>query len=127
MGAPPARAAAARTRSDRPRTAQHGSASRGRDRAGTRSVRVAPAHFVSRSVPGLLGPIWFQPDRGRDLPIRVGRFAGGRFESAPLQLVPVARPSREELASGAEIQIAPGRYARRQQVVYAGIYLNEIP
>jgi len=81
----------------------------------------------SRSVPGLLGPIWFQPDRGRELPIRVGRFEGGRFESAPLQLVPVARPSREELASGAEIEIAPGRYARRQQVVYAGIYLNEIP
>ena len=81
----------------------------------------------SRSVPGLLGPIWFQPDRGRELPIRVGRFEGGRFESAPLQLVPVARPSPEELASGAEIEIAPGRYARRQQVVYAGIYLNEIP
>ena len=40
---------------------------------------------------------------GRELPIRVGRFEGGRFESAPLQLVPVARPSREELASGAEI------------------------
>jgi ABC-type branched-subunit amino acid transport system substrate-binding protein len=81
----------------------------------------------SRGVPGLLGPIWFQLDRGRELPIRVGRFEGGRFESAPLQLVPVARPSREELASGAEIEIAPGRYAQRQQVVYAGIYLNEIP
>lgn len=81
----------------------------------------------SRGVPGFLGPIWFQPDRGRELPIRVGRFEGGRFESAPLQLVPVARPSREELASGAEIEIAPGRYAQRRQVVYAGIYLNEIP
>lgn len=81
----------------------------------------------SRGVPGLLGPIWFQPDRGRELPIRVGRFDGGRFESAPLQLVPVARPSRDEIASGAVFEVAPAHYARRQQVVYAGIYLNEIP
>ncbi len=81
----------------------------------------------ARAMPGLLGPIWFRPDRGRDLPIRVGRFEGGRFESAPLQLVPVTRPSREELESGTAFEIAPGRYARRQQVVYAGMYLNEIP
>lgn len=80
----------------------------------------------SRAVPGLLGPLWFTPDRGRSLPIRIGRFSEGRFESAPLQLVPVSRPSAEEIASGELVEIGTGHYARRQQVVYTGIYLNEV-
>ena len=83
----------------------------------------SPAHAVA----GLLGPLWFTPDRGRDLPIRVGHFNRGRFESAPLQLVPVTNPEAREIASGALVEIGAGQYARRQQVVYTGIYLNEIP
>jgi branched-chain amino acid transport system substrate-binding protein len=80
----------------------------------------------SHSVPGLLGPIWFAPDRSRSLPVRIGRFEKGLFESAPVQLVPVAAPSRDGIAAGQLIEIGPGRYLRRQQVVYTGIYLNEI-
>ncbi|MCX7362845.1 MAG: ABC transporter substrate-binding protein [Alphaproteobacteria bacterium] len=80
-----------------------------------------------RAVAGLLGPLWFTPDRGRDLPIRVGHFNKGLFESAPLQLVPVANPAAADIASGALVEVGAGQYARRQQVVYTGIYLNEIP
>ena len=81
----------------------------------------------SRAVAGLLGPLWFTPDRGRDLPIRVGHFNKGLFESAPLQLVPVANPDARDIASGTLVEVGTGQYARRQQVVYTGIYLNEIP
>ena len=81
----------------------------------------------TRAVAGLLGPIWFTPDRGRSLAIRMGRFGrGGLFESAPIQLVPVSSAPAEEIAAGQLVEIGPGRYARRQQVVYTGIYLNEI-
>lgn len=80
----------------------------------------------TRGVPGLLGPIWFTPDRGRPLPVRIGRFDQGLFQSAPIQLVPVANPAPEEIANGTLIEVEPGRYARRQQVVYTGIYLNEL-
>jgi branched-chain amino acid transport system substrate-binding protein len=80
----------------------------------------------ARSAPGLLGPIWFTPERSRPMPVRFGRFNEGRFESAPLQLVPVASPSEEEIASGALVAVGPGQYARRQQVVHTGVFLNEI-
>jgi branched-chain amino acid transport system substrate-binding protein len=80
----------------------------------------------ARGLPGLLGPIWFGPDRGRDLPMRVGVFRRGRLVSAPVQLVPVLRPDNDDIAAGAVLEVAPGHYARRQQVVYTGIYLNEV-
>ncbi len=80
----------------------------------------------SSAVSGLLGPIWFRPDRDRPLPIRIGRFDRGLFESAPVQLVPVSNPAREDIAAGELFEIGPGRYLRRQQVVYTGIFLNEI-
>jgi ABC-type branched-subunit amino acid transport system substrate-binding protein len=80
----------------------------------------------SHAVPGLLGPIWFTAERGRPLPVRIGRFEKGLFESAPIQLVPVDNPAPEEVANGTLIEVEPGRYARRQQVVYTGIYLNEL-
>ncbi len=80
----------------------------------------------ARAVDGLLGPIWFTPDRGRQLPIRVGRFSQGLFESAPLQLVPVQRRSAAEAADSSVFAIGQGRWARLQHVVYAGIYLNEV-
>ncbi len=79
-----------------------------------------------RALPGLLGPIWFDSDHSRPVAIRVGRFNGGRFESAPMQIVPVSTPSADELSSGAVFEMEPGRYARLQRVVYSGIYLNDI-
>jgi branched-chain amino acid transport system substrate-binding protein len=78
-------------------------------------------------LPGLVGDIWFTPDRGRALPIRVGRFNDGLFESAPVQLVPASRPTESEIASGIDHDAGGGRRMRRQQVVYTGIHLNEIP
>src|SRR5262249_61031651 len=50
---------------------------------------------------GLGGPLWFTPKRGREQPLRIGRFHGTRFESAPTQLVPVRTPDDVEIASGA--------------------------
>jgi branched-chain amino acid transport system substrate-binding protein len=58
--------------------------------------------------------------------VRVGRFDGTLFESAPLQLVPVSNPTGAEIASGAIVETGPGFFARRQQVVYSGAFLNEI-
>jgi ABC-type branched-subunit amino acid transport system substrate-binding protein len=81
-----------------------------------------PAHAVA----GLNGPLWFTPERGRQQALRIGRFHGTRFESAPGQLVPVRNASPADVASGAVVDIGAGRYAVRQQVVYTGVFLNEI-
>jgi branched-chain amino acid transport system substrate-binding protein len=81
----------------------------------------------ANAIPGLTGPLWFTPDRGREQAVRVGRFHGPTFESAPVQLVPVPNPDAAEITSGAVVDIGSGHYARRQRVVYTGIYLNEIP
>jgi len=78
------------------------------------------------AVQSLTGPLWFTPDRGRRLAIRVGRFHDGLFESAPVQLVPVTNPDPAEIAAGTLVDIGNGRFARRQEVVYTGLYLNEI-
>jgi ABC-type branched-subunit amino acid transport system substrate-binding protein len=80
----------------------------------------------SHALPALLGPMWFDNDHGRQQPIRIGRFRQGRFESAPVQLVPTTTPDSAELASGAVFEIAPNRFVRRQRVVYTGVYLNEV-
>jgi len=82
----------------------------------------APANGIA----GLNGPLWFTPDRGRQQALRVGRFQNGIFVSAPGQLVPVRDVDAAEIASKAVVEIGPGRFARRQQVVYTGIFLNEI-
>lgn len=81
-----------------------------------------PAHAVA----GLNGPLWFGPARGREQALRIGRFKGTHFESAPRQLVPVRHPAPGDISSGALVEIGPGRFAARQEVVYTGIYLNEI-
>jgi ABC-type branched-subunit amino acid transport system substrate-binding protein len=80
----------------------------------------------ANAVAGVTGPIWFTPTRGRQQAVRVGRFHGMLFESAPLQLVPVSNPTEVEIASGAIVETGPGVFARRQQVVYTGVFLNEI-
>lgn len=79
-----------------------------------------------RASAGLLGPLVFDEGRGRQMAVRVGRFVSGRFESAPLQIVSVENPASEEIKSGAVFEVCPGRYARMQQVIYSGMYLNEI-
>ncbi len=83
----------------------------------------SPANALS----GITGPLWFTADRGRKQAVRIGRFHGGMVESAPLQLIPVSRPAPEDIASGALVDTGAGSYARRQQVVYSGIYLNKVP
>jgi branched-chain amino acid transport system substrate-binding protein len=80
----------------------------------------------TKEVPGLNGPLWFTPERGCQQAIRMGRFQGGKFVSAPGQLVPVRSADQSEIKSGAVVEIGPGRFARHQQVVYTGIFLNEI-
>ncbi|HSI10551.1 MAG TPA: ABC transporter substrate-binding protein [Chthoniobacter sp.] len=80
----------------------------------------------ARAPSGLLGPIAFDSARGRQIAVRIGRFNRGRFESAPLQIVSVTNPHELELKSGAVFEMQPERYARLQQVIYSGIYVNEI-
>jgi branched-chain amino acid transport system substrate-binding protein len=80
----------------------------------------------ANAMPGLTGPLWFTSERGRVQSVRVGRFHGELIESAPLQLVAVPNPDRTEIAAGSIVDLGAGRFARRQQVVYSGIYLNEV-
>ena len=79
------------------------------------------------AAPGLTGPLWFTPDRGRTQEIRIGRFHNGSFGSAPLQVVAVDAPEPADIASGAVFRTAAGRFARLQRVVYTGMFLNDIP
>jgi hypothetical protein len=79
------------------------------------------------AVQGVTGPLWFTPQRRRDQPVRIGLFHEGLFDSAPIQLVPVASPAPEEVASGEVFEALPGQFVRRQRVVYTGIFVNEIP
>jgi ABC-type branched-subunit amino acid transport system substrate-binding protein len=81
---------------------------------------------AARGIRGLNGPVWFTPDRGREQALRIGRFQNGIFVTAPGQLVPVRRAEPAEISSGVVVEISPGRLMRRQQVVYTGIFLNEI-
>jgi branched-chain amino acid transport system substrate-binding protein len=80
----------------------------------------------ANAVPGLLGPLWFDQDHSRQQAIRIGRFNQARFESAPLQIVPVSTPDADEVASGTVFALDSGRFARLQRIVYAGIFVNEI-
>ncbi len=82
-----------------------------------------PAHAVQ----GVTGPLWFTAGRRREQAVRVGMFHGGHFDSAPVQLVPVDDPDGEELRSGEVFSALPGHFARKQRVVYTGIFINEIP
>jgi len=104
----------------------------GKGTTSTEAIRKAVIDYLSSlnsqatAVPGLSGALWFTPDRGRDLAVRIGRFHDGLFESAPLQLMPVANPDPAEIASGTLIDTGGGHYERRQQVTYTGVYLNEL-
>jgi len=80
-----------------------------------------------RSVAGLLGPFWAASLPERRPPIRIGRFRGAVLESAPQQIVDVARYTDHDLEKGEVFPLGPGRLGRIQHVVYTGIHLNEIP
>jgi hypothetical protein len=88
---------------------------------------IAAFNDPTRAVAGLNGPLWFTPDRIRRQPVRIGRFHEGVFESAPLQLLPVADPDPGELASGAVFETEPRQFYRLQRVVQTGTFLNLIP
>ncbi|HZE12986.1 MAG TPA: ABC transporter substrate-binding protein [Chthoniobacterales bacterium] len=75
---------------------------------------------------GLLGPLAFDSGRGRQAAERMGRFVHGHFESAPVQIVPAPNPHQTEISSGAVFETRPGKYSRFQQVIYSGVFLNEI-
>src|SRR3954451_12081920 len=74
--------------------------------------------------PGLLGPLAFDSTHGRQAAMRMGRFVRGYFESAPVQIVSVPVPYETEIHSGAVFETLPGKYARLQQVIYSGVFLN---
>ena len=76
--------------------------------------------------PGLLGPLAFDSTHGRQAAARMGRFVRGHFESAPVQIVPAPTPHATEIESGAVFETRPGKYSRLQQVIYSGVFLNEI-
>ena len=96
------------------------------------ALRAATLHYLNSpngpasGIPGLLGPLSFDQARGRQQGIRIGRFSRGRFESAPVQIVPVTEPGADEITSGSVFELEPGRYARLQRVVYTGMFINEI-
>ena len=89
-------------------------------------ARLASLDSPAHALPGVTGPLWFTPGRGRDQAVRIGRFQSGRFESAPVQLVPAATPEPADLASGAVIALPSGDMVRRQRVVYTGVFLNQL-
>ena len=150
-------------------TATGGAASDLKQRRAAIRAYLVSLNSPTKGIPGLNGPLWFNAGRGRDQPLRIGRFQDDVFVSAPVQLVPVRDADPAEIASGAVVDlgrapvmvseftpspvqpavsrdanpmaapaavpaaIAPraadpghGLLMRRQQVVYTGIYLNEI-
>src|SRR5262249_23542209 len=70
---------------------------------------------------------WFDESRARQQAIRVGRFNGGRFESAPIQIVSLPAPDPAAITSRAVFGLNPGRHAPPPPGGYTGIFLNEIP
>jgi ABC-type branched-subunit amino acid transport system substrate-binding protein len=80
----------------------------------------------SNSAPGLTYPIWFTKDRGRQQPIKIGIFKNRVLESAPIQLVREYHPNPQDLMAGTLLDFGNGQFFRLQQVVSAGIHLNEI-
>jgi ABC-type branched-subunit amino acid transport system substrate-binding protein len=102
-------------------------------KADLHELRIATLNYMlslddpAKALPGLLGPLWFDQDHGRQQAVRIGQFNHGRFESAPLQIIPVSKPDTGEINSSGVFEVAPGRYARLQRVVYTGMYINEIP
>ena len=71
------------------------------------------------------GGVWFAGERRMRQVVRIGRYQGTMLKSALTQLVPVPGAEANRAARGL-VDLGGGQYARRQKVVYSGIYLNEI-
>ena len=107
---------------------------RGMDRSATDtpSMRAAVLKYLlalkdeARAPVGLLGPFVFDSSRGRQPGMRIGKFVHGQLESAPVQIVPAPTPHETEIKSGAVFETRPGKYSRLQQIIYSGVFLNEI-
>jgi branched-chain amino acid transport system substrate-binding protein len=82
------------------RAAFAGGAADLRARRETVRAYLASLNGPANAISGVTGPIWFTGTRGRQQAVRIGRFHGTLFESAPLQLVPVSSPTAAEIASG---------------------------
>jgi ABC-type branched-subunit amino acid transport system substrate-binding protein len=70
--------------------------------------------------------VWLQEEHRRQQSLRIGRYQGRMFKSALVQLVPIPGGNDNQTESGL-VDLGGGHYARRQQVVYTGIQLIEIP
>ena len=96
-----------------------------------RAMRAAALKYLlalndeRRASPGLLGPLVFDSTRGRQTGVRIGQFVEGHLQSAPVQIVPAPTPHETEIKSGAVFETRSGKYARLQQVVFSGLFLNE--
>ena len=108
-------------------------AERGSDLAPAERRKELPGYFKShgsalaaKSLTG--GGVWLTGERRLLQALRIGRYEGTMLKSALIQLVPVPAPStdRDKAASPGLVDLGGGQYARRQQAVYSGIYLNEI-
>jgi ABC-type branched-subunit amino acid transport system substrate-binding protein len=91
------------------------------------AIETLSALDSAHPLPGVTGPLWFTADRRRDQAVRLGLFHDGLFDSAPIQLVPVNNPAPEEITSGEVFEALPGKFVRRQRVVYTGVFVNEVP
>jgi len=107
---------------------------RGMDRSATDTpaMRAAVLKYLlslkdaTRAPVGLLGPFVFDSTRGRQPGVRMGQFVEGRLQSAPVQIVPAPTPHETEIKSGAVFETRPGKYSRLQQIIYSGVFLNEV-
>ena len=74
----------------------------------------------------LTGGVWVPEERRLRQPIRIGRYQGAMLKSALVQLVPLPATDVGKAASPGLVDLGGGQYARRQQAVHSGIYINEI-
>ena len=72
------------------------------------------------------GGLWLPEERRLRQPIRIGRYHGTMLKSALTQLVPIPGADGNQAASRGLVDLGGGQYARRQRVVYSGLYLNEV-
>jgi ABC-type branched-subunit amino acid transport system substrate-binding protein len=81
------------------------------------------------SLPGLLGPIWFDKDRTPPRSVSFGVAQDGHFQSAPIQLRPYLPQTgvkvADEIAQGLTIKVGDD-YFDRQRIVFAGVNFNRI-
>ena len=81
------------------------------------------------SVPGLEGPLSFNPDRSAKESLSIGVFDLGALQSAPLQYRPTSPGAVNDLdaeLSAGRVFDLDGEYFRQYRVVYVGVGVNEV-